>query len=147
MSSGAYWDKYNNTSESSRERHRDPKHIRKTTTWAREESRVKSVSEHPSDNEKDFVQETPEAALVAAQAYLLTIQPEPGDPREHMHQATTRSLGFVEDKLRKHPPEEEATYHREKRSENFKRRPSQSQTSESCGDEKVRHKGRMQGIL
>jgi hypothetical protein len=38
----------------------------RTTTWAREESRIKSVSEHPSDNEEDFAQETPEAALVAA---------------------------------------------------------------------------------
>jgi hypothetical protein len=55
MSSGAYWDEYSDASESSRERHRDPKHIRRTTTWAREESRVKSVSKHPSDNEEDFV--------------------------------------------------------------------------------------------
>jgi hypothetical protein len=39
------------------------------------------------------LQETPEAALVAAQAYLLTTQPKPGDPREHMHQAAIRSLG------------------------------------------------------
>jgi hypothetical protein len=87
VSSGAYWDEYSHASESSRERHRDPKHSRRTTAWAREESRIKSVSKHPSDNEEDFVQETPEAALVAAQAYLLTTQPEPGDPREHMHQA------------------------------------------------------------
>jgi hypothetical protein len=121
MSSGAYWNEYNYASESSRERHRDLKHSRRTTTWAREESRVKSVSEHPSDNEEDFVQETPEATLVAAQAYLLTTQPESGDPWEHMHQATIRSLGLVENKLRKHPPEEEATYHKEKRRENFKR--------------------------
>jgi hypothetical protein len=49
------------------------------------------------------VQETPEAALVAAQAYLLTTQPEPRDLREHMHQAATRILGLVEDRLRKHP--------------------------------------------
>jgi hypothetical protein len=84
MSSGAYWDKYNDELESSRERNRDPKHSRRTTAWAREESHVKSVSKHPSDNEKDFVQETPEVALVAAQAYLLTTQPEPGDPRDHM---------------------------------------------------------------
>jgi hypothetical protein len=54
------------------------------------------------------VQETPEAALVAAQAYLLTTQPKPGDPREHMHQAAIRSLGLVEDKLRKHLPEKKA---------------------------------------
>jgi hypothetical protein len=46
MSSGAYWDEYSDESESSRERHRDPKHSRRTTSWAREESRVKSVSEH-----------------------------------------------------------------------------------------------------
>jgi hypothetical protein len=84
------------------------------------------------------VQETPEAALVAAQAYLLTTQPEPGDPWEHMHQATIRSLGLVEDKLRKHPPEEKATYHKEKQKENFKRRPSQEQTSESSGDKKIK---------
>jgi hypothetical protein len=47
----------------------------------------KSLSGQPSDEEEDFVQEIPEAALVAAQAYLLTTQPEPRDPREHMHQA------------------------------------------------------------
>jgi hypothetical protein len=72
VSSGAYWDEYSDTSESSGERHRDPKHSRRTTTWAREESRVRSISAHPSDDEEDFVQEIPEAALVAAHAYLLT---------------------------------------------------------------------------
>jgi hypothetical protein len=66
------------------------------------------------------VQETPEAALVAAQAYLLTTQPEPGDPREHMHQAAIRSLGLIEDRLRKHPREKKVTYHKDKGKENFK---------------------------
>jgi hypothetical protein len=136
MSSGAYWDEYSDESESSRERHGDPKHSRRATAWAREESRAKSISKHLSDNEEDFVQETPEAALVAAQAYLLITQPEPRDPWEHMHQAAIRSLGLVEDKLRKHPPEEKATYHKEKKKENFKCRPSQDQTSESSRDEK-----------
>jgi hypothetical protein len=46
----------------------------------------KNISAHPSHDEEDFVPETPEATLVAAQAYLLTTQPKPGDPREHMHQ-------------------------------------------------------------
>jgi hypothetical protein len=87
VSSEAYWDEYSDTSESSIERHRDPKHSRRTTACAREESHIKSISAHPLDDEEDFVQETPEAALVAAQAYLLTTQPKPGDPREHMHQA------------------------------------------------------------
>jgi hypothetical protein len=66
VSSGAYWDEYSDASESSGERHRDPKHSRRPTTWAREESRIKIISAHPSDDEEDFMQETPEAALVAA---------------------------------------------------------------------------------
>jgi hypothetical protein len=41
VSSGAYWDEYSDASVSSIERHRDPKHSRRTTTWAREESRIK----------------------------------------------------------------------------------------------------------
>jgi hypothetical protein len=128
--------KYSDASESREESHRDPKHSRRTTTWAKEESHVRSISPHPSDDEEDFVQETPEAALVAAQAYLLTTQPEPGDPWEHMHQAAIRSLGLVEDRLRKYPPEKKATYHKDKGKEKFKHQPSQSQTSESSGDEK-----------
>jgi hypothetical protein len=136
VSSGAYWDEYSDASESSRERHRDPKHSRRITTWAREESRIKSIRAHPSDDEEDFVQEMPEAALVAAQAYLLTTQPEPRDPREYMHQAAIRRLGLVEDMLSKHLPEKKVTYHKEKRKESFRRQPSQSETSESSGDEK-----------
>jgi hypothetical protein len=54
------------------------------------------------------VQETPEVALVAAQAYLLTTRPEPRDPREHMHQAAIISLGLVEDKLRQHSSEKKS---------------------------------------
>jgi hypothetical protein len=110
LSSGAYWDKYSDASESSIERHRDPKHSRRTTARAREERHIKSISAHPSDDEENFVQEMPEAALVAAQVYLLTTQPKPGDPREHMYQTAIRSLGLVEDRLRKHLPEKKMTY-------------------------------------
>jgi hypothetical protein len=53
-----------------------------------------------------------------------------------MHQAAIRSLGLVEDKLRKHLPEKKATYHKEKRKEGLKCQPSQNETSESSGDEK-----------
>jgi hypothetical protein len=62
------------------------------------------------------------------------MQPEPGDPWEHMHQAAIRSLGLIEDRLRKHLPEKKVTYHKEKQKESFKRQPSQ--TSESSGNEK-----------
>jgi hypothetical protein len=48
---------------------------------------------------------TPKAALVAAQAYLLTMQPEPGDPRESMHQAAIKGLRLIRDKLKQEPLE------------------------------------------
>jgi hypothetical protein len=76
-SSGGHWDEYSDASESSIERRRDPKHSRRTTSRMREESLTKSESAHQSDEEEDFMQETPEAALVVAQAYLLTTQPNP----------------------------------------------------------------------
>jgi hypothetical protein len=135
-SSGGYWDEYSDASESSMERHRDSKHNRRTTARTREESYTKSLSAHPSDEEEDFVQETPEAALVAAQVYLLTTQPKPGDPQEHMHQAAIRSLGLIEDKLRGNLPEKKATHHKERRKEEFKRKSSRNETSDSSGDEK-----------
>jgi hypothetical protein len=118
------------------ERHRDPKHSRRTTAQTIEESYTKSLSAHPSDEEEDFVQETPEAVLVATRAYLLTTQPKPRDPWEHMHQAAIRSLGLIEDKLRGNLPEKKATHHKERRKEEFKRKSSRNKTSESSGDKK-----------
>jgi hypothetical protein len=44
MSSREYWDEYSDASESSMERHRDPKHNRRTTARIREESYAKSQS-------------------------------------------------------------------------------------------------------
>jgi hypothetical protein len=134
VSSGAYWDEYSEASDSSRERHREPKHNRRTTARAREENRTRSISARPSDDEEEFTQETPEVALVAAQAYLLTMQPEPGDPREHMHQAAIRSLGLVEDRIRKHSPEKKMTRYEDKGKKSVKYQSSQSQTSDSSGD-------------
>jgi hypothetical protein len=135
-SSGGYWDEYSDSSESSMVRHRDPKHSRRTTTRTIEKSYTKSPSANPLEAEEEFVQETPEAALVAAQAYLLTTQPKPGDPREHMHQAVIRSLGLVEDKLRGNLPEKKVTHHRERRKEEVERKSSRNETSESSEDKK-----------
>jgi hypothetical protein len=140
-SSGGYWDEYSDSSESSMERRRDPKHSRRTTAQTIEERYTNSPSANPPEEEEEFVQETPEAALVAAQAYLLTTQPKPGDPREHMHQAAIRSLGLVEDKLRGNLPEEKTTHPRERRKEEVKCKSSRNETSESSGDEKRRKEG------
>jgi hypothetical protein len=41
VSSGAYWDEYTEASESSGERHKDPKHSRRTTAWARREIHIR----------------------------------------------------------------------------------------------------------
>jgi hypothetical protein len=82
------------------------------------------------------VQETPEAALIAAQAYLLTTQPKPGDPREQMHQATIRSLGLVEEKLKGNISEKKSTHRSERKKEEVKRKSSRNETSESSKDEK-----------
>jgi hypothetical protein len=82
----------------------------------------------------------PEATLVAAQAYLLTTQPEPGDLREHMHQAAIKSLGLVEDELKQKSLGRESTYreHRERRS-----RKSQSpQTRRTNSPDRKDHEAR-----
>jgi hypothetical protein len=39
------------------------------------------------DDQGNIIPKTLEAALVAAQAYLYTTRPNPGDPRKHMHRA------------------------------------------------------------
>jgi hypothetical protein len=55
-SSGGYWDEYSDSSESSMERHRDPKHSRRTAARIAEESYVKSQSSNPPEEEEEFVQ-------------------------------------------------------------------------------------------
>jgi hypothetical protein len=135
-SSGGYWDVYSDASECSMERHRDPKHNRRTIAQTREESYAKSLSAQQSEEEEDFVQETPEAALIAAQAYLLTTQPEPGDPWEHMHQAAIRSLRLIEDKLMEKLPEEKVIHRKKRRKEEFKHKSLRNESNESLGDER-----------
>jgi hypothetical protein len=97
---------------------------------------MKSQSAQQLEEKEDFVQETPEAALVAAQTYLLTTQPEPGDPWEHMHQAAIRSLGLVEDRLMGKLPKEKVTHRKERRKEEFKRKPSRNESSDSSENER-----------
>jgi hypothetical protein len=65
-SSRSYWNKYSDASDSSKERHLKPKHSRRKTTQRREKNRARSISAPLSDEEENFIQETPEAALVAA---------------------------------------------------------------------------------
>jgi hypothetical protein len=120
MSREEYWDDYSDDSEYSRERRGDPKHNRRTMAQSRAERYSRSITPQPEKEEEDFVQETPEAALIAAQAYLLTTRPEPGDPREDMHQAAIRSLGILEDKIRGKGSEAKSTSYKERRKEKFK---------------------------
>jgi hypothetical protein len=99
MSKEEYWEEYSEDSEYSKERRRDPKHSR-VATACREEGYSRSTTPQLEEGEDDLVQETPEAALAAAQAYLLAARPEHGDPREDMYRAAMRSLGIVEGKIK-----------------------------------------------
>jgi hypothetical protein len=75
-----YWEDDSEDSEYSKERRGDPKHNRGATTRDREEGYSRNPTPHQEEEEDDFIQKMPEAALVAAQAYLLATRPEPGDP-------------------------------------------------------------------
>jgi hypothetical protein len=120
MSKGEYWDDYSEDSEYSRDRHRAPKHNRGAAVQSREERYSRSITPQPEEEEEDFMQETPEAALIVAQAYLLTTRPEPRDSWEDMHQAAIRSLGIVEDKIRGKGPETKSMNYKGRRKEKFK---------------------------
>jgi hypothetical protein len=81
----------------------------------------------------------PEAALVAAQAYLLTTRPEPGDPREDVHQAAIQSLEIVESKIREKGPETKSTSYKENQKEKFRYNFTDNEYSKSSEEER-RHK-------
>jgi hypothetical protein len=95
IASRTQWEEHSDTSQSSEERHRKPKHNRAKTKRPNRENRTQNLNSSflTVDETGSIMPETPEAALVVAQAYLLTTQPEPGDPRESMHQATIKGLG------------------------------------------------------
>jgi hypothetical protein len=57
------------------------------------------ISTHLSDEQGNIMPKTPEAALVASKTYMYTTQPNPRDPREHMHRATLQGLILVGNKL------------------------------------------------
>jgi hypothetical protein len=63
------------------------------------------------DEVGNIMPEMPEAALVAAQAYLLTTQPAPGDPRKSLHQAAIKGLGLIENELQQKPSIQGETPH------------------------------------
>jgi hypothetical protein len=131
-----YWDDYNEDSEYSKERHGDPKHNRGATACSREERYSRSSTPQLEEEKDDFIQEMPEVALIAAQAYLLTTRPEPGDPREDMHRATIRSLRIVENKIREKGPEAKSMSYKEKQKEKLKYNFTDNEYSESSEEER-----------
>jgi hypothetical protein len=129
-----YSEDYTEDSEYSRERHGDPKHNRGATACSEEERYGRSPTPQSEEEEDDFIQETPEAALIAPQAYLLATRPEPGDPREDMHQAAIRSLGIVEGKIKEKGPKAKSTSCKEK--EKFRYNFTDNEYSESSEEER-----------
>jgi hypothetical protein len=100
------------------------------------------------DEQGNIMPKTPKAALVAAQAYLYTMQPNLGDPREHMHWAALQGLRLVGNKLTAKEEEmrrNEGTHKpRSPRCHNSPRRRSRSRQSNSPSPKHYnnpRHKG------
>jgi hypothetical protein len=131
-----YWEDYSEDSEHSRERRRDPKHNRRAIARDREEGYSRSPTPHLEEEEDDFIQKMPEAALVAAQAYLLATRPEPRDPREDMHRAAIRSLRIVEGKIREQGPEMKSTCYKGSQKEKFRYNFTDDEYSESSEEKK-----------
>jgi hypothetical protein len=131
-----YWDDYSEDSEYNRERHGDPKHNRGTTSHIRDEGYSRNPTPQLEEEEDDFIQEMPEAALIAAQAYLLTTRPEPGDPQEDMHRAAIRSLGIVVNKIREKGPETKSMSYKGKRKEKLRYNYTDNEYSESSEEER-----------
>jgi hypothetical protein len=74
-SSRSQWEEYSETSESSEKRHHEPKHNRRRTEWSRKGGHTKKFNSFlTADEEENIMQDMLEAALVAAQAYMLTTQ-------------------------------------------------------------------------
>jgi hypothetical protein len=131
-----YWEDYSEDSEYSRDRRGDPKHNRGASACGREEGYSRRPTPQPEEEEDDLIQKTPEAALAAAQAYLLATRPEHGDPREDMHRAAMRSLGIVEGKIREQ--ETKSTSYKERRKEKFRYNCSDDDYSKSSKEKKRR---------
>jgi hypothetical protein len=62
-----------------------------------------------------------------------------------MHQAAIRSLGLVEEKLKRNISEKKLTYRSTREKEEVKHKSSRNETSESSEDEKRQKGRRMQG--
>jgi hypothetical protein len=91
----------NNTSHTNGGRHHRLEPHEDNLEQGRTENHAQNLdSSFLSVNEREnIVPKTPEAASVAAQAYLLTTQPTHGDPCESMHRAVKQGLGLIGDKL------------------------------------------------
>jgi hypothetical protein len=94
------------------------------------------------------MQETPEAALIVAQTYLLTTRPEPGDLREDMHQAAIRSLGIVESKIMEKGLDTKSRIRKKKQKEKLRYNTADNEYSESSEEEKrQKRKGDARNII
>jgi hypothetical protein len=106
------------------------------TARSREERYSRSPTPQQEEDEDDFIQKMPEAALVAAQAYLLATRPESGDPREDTHRAAIQSLGIVEGKIREKGPETKSTSYKENQKEKFRYNFTDNEYSELSKEER-----------
>jgi hypothetical protein len=136
------WEERSDTSQSSEERHHEPKHNRGRVERPGKEYHTQNLNSSflTVDEAESIMPETPKEALVAAQANLLTTQPEPRDPRESMHQAAIKGLGLIGDKLKGDPLEKKTTHNEQK--DKRTRRSQTPQTRRSSPPSKRNYRSR-----
>jgi hypothetical protein len=99
--SAAYHRARSNASYTNSRRHRRHGSRFENLEYLERQSLAKNVDSSflSVDEQGNIIPKTPEAALVAAQVYLHTTRPSPGDPREHMHRAALQGLKMVGNRL------------------------------------------------
>jgi hypothetical protein len=90
---GTQWEEHSDTSQSSEERHREPKHNRRRVERPRKESHMQNINSSflTVDEIGSIMPEMPEAALVAAQACLLNAARTGRSTRKHASGCHKRS--------------------------------------------------------
>jgi hypothetical protein len=99
--SKAYHKAHSDASYTNSRRHRQHRSMFENLEYSERQSLSKNLDSSflSVDEQGNIIPKTPEATLVAAQAYLHTTRPNLGDPREHKHRTALQGLKMVGNKI------------------------------------------------
>jgi hypothetical protein len=143
LASRTQWEEHSQASHSGGEGHREPESNRREAERSNRENRTKNLDSSflLVDEIGNIMPKMLEAALMVAQAYLLTKQPALGDPRESMHQAAIKGLRLIGDKLQQKLSTQDKSPH-EQQKERRSRRSQSPQTRRSKSPKKGNYDSR-----